>query len=105
MVHVSEEDVESYAQAVLERDAEFRNRFFEGFRRGRAAQVEHDTERLKNYRSERNVAREQVSVYEIKIKEAEKDILRLKDELLALRIAYNEVCLRYTCRSLLLAKI
>jgi hypothetical protein len=105
MLHVSEGDVDSYALAIMERDAEYRNRFLDGFRKGRAAQLEHDTERLSSYRSERNLAREQVAVYEINVQEVEKEVLRLKDELLALRIAYNEVCLYYTCGSLLLAKV
>ncbi|KAF7760889.1 hypothetical protein Agabi119p4_10298 [Agaricus bisporus var. burnettii] len=92
MLHVSDQAAgKSYGQALAERDAELRDRFFEGFRRGRTAQLERDTERLQTCRSERNVARDQVSVYEVKVDEAEKEIARLKDELFALRIAYDEV--------------
>lgn len=93
MVHVSEDQEfdATHACALQQRDAELRIRFLEGFRHGRESQKQHDNERLKAYRSQRNEARALNSLYDLQLEEAKQELAELEDELLALRIAYDEL--------------
>lgn len=93
IMHVSgvqEFDV-THARALRQRDAELRSRFMDGFRHGRESQQQHDNERLKAYRSQRDAAQALNSLYGLQLEEAKQEITILQDELLALRIAYDEL--------------
>lgn len=94
MMHISDtvlddSDTESYNLALHLRDKELRRRFVEGFRSGRSIQQEHDTERLKTYRAQRDEARASEAVYKTRVEETEAVVRRLEDELLDLQIAYD----------------
>lgn len=91
--HLSDADDSDvgYAHAVQDREVELRNRYLDGFRRGRETQRQHDNELLKAYRSQRDTARGARSLYKLRLEETEAEVLHLRDELLALRIAYDEL--------------
>lgn len=93
MMHICDaEDADtSYTHAIQERDTVLRKQFLDGFRRGRTTQQHHDNERLKQCRAQRNESRALNSIYELRIEEAQKEIASIKDELLALQIAYSEL--------------
>jgi len=92
MMHISDPILrDSYALALQQRDEELRGRFVEGFRRGRNMQQEHDSRRLRDYCTQRDEARSLETAYKLKLEEADAQVAQLREELLTLQIAYDEL--------------
>jgi len=92
MMHISDPILQdSYALALHQRDEKLRGQFVEGFRRGRSAQQEHDSRRLRDYRAQRDEARSLETAYKLKLEEANAQVAQLREELLTLQIVYDEL--------------
>ena len=92
MMHISDPILQdSYTLALHQRDEKLRAQFVEGFRRGRSAQQEHDSRRLRDYRAQRDEARSLETAYKLKLEEANEQVAQLREELLTLQIAYDEL--------------
>lgn len=93
MMHISDPILQdSYTLALRQRDEELRCRFVEGFRRGRSTQQQHDSERLKDYRAQRDEARSLEAACKLQLEEASVQVAQLREELLTLQIFYGELC-------------